>query len=459
MPILIPRTHIVQLNALPRKFLVRDDFTDNLAAGAVDGTSPTPGPGGKRVVADTGNNISVGGGVATFAGGTGTWGQTTTAWDDPITRPGRYDRGYRIEFDIVADNDKLMWAGLATDTAPGDPTAADCEHAIAFAADGNLDIYAGGVLVKADAMAYVNGTTYRVRLVLYSTGCFYAISANGGLTFTALHENIAKNTATLYAAISNYNAVFTADRVRTEAALYVETFADYVTDISVLQARVLRNVFRATTGAAWTNKTNWLSTTTAGNWFGITVAGGHVTEINLNSNLLNGEWTTAMLTPLTGLTQLYAYTNVNLNCSFALSDLPAGIVYLHLGSTSSVITGALSDLPAGMMYLYLYATASVITGGAVAMTSVGIIEIAVYTCAMDQPTVDSQVLRLYTDRASFTYATPSLNTGGTNAAPTGIYQDGDPPTTGLEYIYELANDPEIENFKKWTITWNGGSAP
>ena len=211
MPILAPRTHIVELNA-PRKFFVRDDFTASVAAGSVDGTSPTPGPGGVRQVVDTGDNISIGGSLVDFAGGTGAYGQTAIVWDGPVTRPAG-SRGYRVEFDIVADNDALMLAGLRTDTAAG---LFGFEHGIIFAADGNLDVFTGGVIVDADVMAYVNGTTYRIRLVLYSTGCLYAISDDGGLTFTALYEDIAENTATLYASISNYSAVFTADRVRVE---------------------------------------------------------------------------------------------------------------------------------------------------------------------------------------------------------------------------------------------------
>jgi len=47
----------------------------------------------------------------------------------------------------------------------------------------------------------------------------------------------------------------------------------------------------------------------------------------------------------------------------------------------------------------------------------------------------------------------SIGYGGTNAAPSGTYQDGDPPTTGKEYIYELENDPETEGFNVWAITY------
>ena len=50
-------------------YLLRDDFTDILAAGAVNGTPATPGPG-TRTVTDAGLNLSVGSGVVTLAAGT-----------------------------------------------------------------------------------------------------------------------------------------------------------------------------------------------------------------------------------------------------------------------------------------------------------------------------------------------------------------------------------------------------
>ena len=77
-------------------------------------------------------------------------------------------------------------------------------------------------------------------------------------------------------------------------------------------------------------------------------------------------------------------------------------------------------------------------------------------CALIQATVDAILLGLYLRRASFTNAAPTLNISGTNSVPSGVYQDADPPTTGLEYVWELANLGGINN---WAITWNGGSAP
>ena len=137
----------------------------------------------------------------------------------------------------------------------------------------------------------------------------------------------------------------------------------------------------------------------------------------------------------------------------ALADLPAGMTYLNLGNAASVVTGALADLPAGMTQLYLYNTASVITGGGTAVPAHAIGTIDVSNTHMLQAAVDGIVNRLYADRASFTAAAPALAIGGTNQAPSGVYQSVTPPTSGKEAIYDLVNDPTAQGFKKWTVTY------
>jgi hypothetical protein len=61
---------------------------------------------------------------------------------------------------------------------------------------------------------------------------------------------------------------------------------------------------------------------------------------------------------------------------------------------------------------------------------------------------------IYASRMSFTYTAITLDiAGGGNASPDGVYADEDPPVTTRGFIYEMANDPETEGFKKWTITY------
>ena len=180
-----------------------------------------------------------------------------------------------------------------------------------------------------------------------------------------------------------------------------------------------------------------------------------VTELNFQAQSMAGTWPLSSLAEFTGLTYLRAYGNTGLNVSGSLADAPAGLtqLQLNLGSTSSNITGSLADAPAGLLYLNLYNTSSAITGGATAMAAVGIREIRCDSSSTTQANIDSILARLYADRAGFTYATPTLNVGGTNPDPTGTYADATPPTTGLEYAYKLVVDPDAEGFKKWAITY------
>ena len=440
-------------------YFLADNFNDTLAAGAVNGTLTNWR--GVRVVTDTGNNLSLpGDGTLVVAGGTSTWGETTLAYTPGIIRPSGYANGNVLTFDVMADTDKKIWVGLSTSIVPGDFAAAACEHGLLFNDDGKLDVIAAGTTVKADAATLVNGTVYRVRFILYSAGCFYSISGGAfgtfGVTYTALHESISQTTATLYAAISNYNAVCTVDNVSAPIAQLALSFADYVTGIPLAEATALRDLFRRTTGNNWTNKTNWLSTTTAANWYGVTVAGGHVTQIELNSNNLVGGagWKPTAFTSAT-LT-LLLYSNASANFNFAIADFPSGLttLYFYVYSTASVITGAVADFPSGLTTLIFQvnSTSSVITVGAVPLPYAGI-QTSLLFMGWGQATVDAYLLRLWTDRVIFTKTLPTLNISTSNAAPSGIYQDGDPPDTGKEYIYELVVDPEVEGFKKWAITY------
>ena len=61
-----------------------------------------------------------------------------------------------------------------------------------------------------------------------------------------------------------------------------------VTDVPQMECEALVALYESANGAGWEDKTNWLRTTTVGNWNGITVSDGHVSEIELYVNNLNG---------------------------------------------------------------------------------------------------------------------------------------------------------------------------
>ena len=66
---------------------------------------------------------------------------------------------------------------------------------------------------------------------------------------------------------------------------------DFVpSDVLQIEANALIRFYNATAGAAWTSDTNWLTDPVVNNWQGVTVVGGHVTQIDLNTNNLVGEF-------------------------------------------------------------------------------------------------------------------------------------------------------------------------
>lgn len=297
-------------------------------------------------------------------------------------------------------------------------------------------------------------------------------------------------------------------------------------DIPQSEADALISFYNDTDGDNWTDNTGWLTDPVVGNWFGVTVAGGHVTRVNLVNNNLNGSGTTFQIGDLQSLERFLVYINASWSSDISGWSLPASleVIYVYNTSVSGDISGwtlpaSLTDfyiystsvsgnisgwslpaslddfrinntsvsgdisgwtLPASLVYFRIYTTSvsGDISGWSlpaslqefrIYSTSVsnapdvsGATNLRIYyyqDCGLSQAHVDAVCQSIYTNRAVFTYATPSLNVGGTNAAPSGTYQDGDPPTTGLEYIYEIANDPETEGFNTWSVTWNGGSAP
>jgi len=342
-------------------------------------------------------------------------------------------------------------------------------------------------------LAYHDGT--RVRLTQIVAGVYtnkisvvaaYAAGATIRLvksdtTYTLYYNGTVVGATTITGMTGRYCGTFStsADNTFTDWEVY-RTPDPFVVPVDVPQSEVdaLIYLFETTNGGSWTTNTNWLTSTTVGTWHGITVVGGHVTQVNLNGNNVIGTVNgSTFFAGLPSLTHLYLYANATLafNCALsdlpasmawldlyntdsvitgALSDLPATMTDLYLYNTDSVITGALSDLPATLVYLYLSNTDSVITGGGVAIAATGINDIRLENCALTNGQTNSIVDRIYADRALFTAAAPKLNIGGTNTDPSGIFQSACPPTTQLEELWELKNDDCAEGtFNLWTVTY------
>ena len=61
-----------------------------------------------------------------------------------------------------------------------------------------------------------------------------------------------------------------------------------VTDIPSVECQALVAIYNNANGAGWYTSTNWLASTTAANWYGITVNSGHVDSIQMVNNHLVG---------------------------------------------------------------------------------------------------------------------------------------------------------------------------
>ncbi|MEZ4708293.1 MAG: carboxypeptidase regulatory-like domain-containing protein [Caldilineaceae bacterium] len=61
-----------------------------------------------------------------------------------------------------------------------------------------------------------------------------------------------------------------------------------VTEIPATECNALVDLFNSTNGLGWTNSTGWLKTNTPCNWYGVSCALGHVSELYLLENNLNG---------------------------------------------------------------------------------------------------------------------------------------------------------------------------
>jgi len=142
---------------------------------------------------------------------------------------------------------------------------------------------------------------------------------------------------------------------------------------------------------------------------------------------------------------LYAWSN---GSAYLASDtIPPGGSYY--GFSGTMVLGHLSDFPTDAL-TYTVANTSIKAG---VPASNAVRRIDANNNNWTQSDIDTVIASIYANRANYTYATPTLNIGGNNAAPSGVYQYAATPTTGKEMIYALVNDPDGEGFNKWTITY------
>ena len=109
-----------------------------------------------------------------------------------------------------------------------------------------------------------------------------------------------------------------------------------ITDVPQTECEALVYLYNTSNGNNWLNKTNWLTTSTVGNWHGVTVIGGQVSSLDLSSNQLAGY----IPSELGNLTKLRV---LSLSVNQLTGEIPASLGNLtnltHLFLSKNQLTG------------------------------------------------------------------------------------------------------------------------
>ena len=184
--------------------LLRDEFEDTMAAGAVNGTLATDGVN-TRTVADTESKLSISSGTMSFAGGRATpnYGDPSV-WYPAITRTPGLIGIWQIEYSILTG--KASELGFDADTVGSIANGININSTI------GVTIKAAGA-IRANLIApLANNTDYTVYIILRSNG-FHVLISTGGLPLLAWIESVG-STSALYASLMSYNATFVSDSIR-----------------------------------------------------------------------------------------------------------------------------------------------------------------------------------------------------------------------------------------------------
>jgi len=186
-------------------YLLLDRFTDTRAAGAVNGTPATPGPG-VRTVVDGNSKLSIGAGVANFATGGVTVGNPGL-WYESVGRAyGRVVIGAMI-LGPTSATPSIGW-----DTNQGGVIL----YYIGFQ---STSIYIDDLILVA---VFANNTTYLTAVVMRANGMYYFIKGGLYTNWTLLWSH-SSGSAAGYPSVGSASGtltVFTADNIRVPVTLY-----------------------------------------------------------------------------------------------------------------------------------------------------------------------------------------------------------------------------------------------
>eukprot|EP01006_Ploeotia_vitrea_P056469 TRINITY_DN68101_c7_g2_i1.p1 TRINITY_DN68101_c7_g2~~TRINITY_DN68101_c7_g2_i1.p1 ORF type:complete len:311 (+),score=24.41 TRINITY_DN68101_c7_g2_i1:75-1007(+) len=120
---------------------------------------------------------------------------------------------------------------------------------------------------------------------------------------------------------------------------------DFCVEVCPTQFQVLIGLYNSTVGPSWTDSSGWLLTDSpcingfSSNWFGVTCENGHITEINLQNNNLNGPLPCTLFQCLPNLQRLNLHDN---NISSVIPHTLRGLTCLtHLLLSKNALMGSI----------------------------------------------------------------------------------------------------------------------
>ena len=171
------------------RYLLCDEFHDTRAAGAVNATVATPGPGTRAAKDTAGTTLSIGSGIATLDGG-GAAADPSLFWDAQTREAGRL---LIVSF-VNNDGGKRGRAGWAVaQNVEIAELCANWNHVskIRFFPGTSLDI------------AYAAGTTYEIALVLGAVGGYALVKGGVYTTWTFAFHLLTNSAASPYPGIAS----------------------------------------------------------------------------------------------------------------------------------------------------------------------------------------------------------------------------------------------------------------
>lgn len=177
-------------------YLLRDDFTDTRAAGAMNGTPATPGPGSRYPV-DTENLMSLTGGKLVFAGG-----KASPSQGDPANGWGSFGKvngqiaGFKLNLPNTTKNQKVGFRNSLSNNP--------LRGALAFNASGVLRADDNGA-VGPTVGAYTANTDYAVAVANQQAGNQVFIAGGAFPNFQLLWVSLADTSTPLIPVISNFD--------------------------------------------------------------------------------------------------------------------------------------------------------------------------------------------------------------------------------------------------------------